>query len=598
MGCAFLQQIINCYTAMLLFKSSITKIIFFLLLGFALHAQQPPHARKINRLKKQLIHTTAHQPRVNVLNQLAKLHLRYAPDTTFKYAREALQLAQDHAYSQGQADSHYYLGKVFYSYGSFNQAIKQYMRALPLYSSQPQGQAKVYNALGQTHYYASQIAAARKCHEQALKLYKKLGDARGEATSLGYLGHIYEKKANYALALDYQQRALKIYEALNDKTGLSRIYDHLGSIYEDQRQYTQAHEYFSKALQLNQQLNNQLDLIVNYNDLGDVYRKQGKYSQALKFTQLSYDLAKKLHQKYQQRSALRDLAKTHKHLKNYQKAHELLDQAYQLYTELYDETSARQLAHAQALYEASQKEKQIALLEKDKKIAWIYRLLLGGLACILLLVAWVVFRGQKAKLRNNRELIEQNQRIYETQQALVNTELQNAQLNEQKLKAELENKLLKEQKLQNQLDAKSKELTSHALHVIQKNKMLDELKDKLRQIKQQHKKGELADVGKQIQQLINRINYSFSQDKDWKDFKKVFEEVHQDFFVQLQSQHPGLTPAETRLCALLKLNLSSKDISTIMGISTDSLRIARYRLRKKLQLPKEVKLNNFVTNIA
>lgn len=582
---------------MLLFKSTFAYIIaLFLLFTNAPLQAQPSH--QIRQLKKQLLTTHHQRQQVDLLNQLAKLHLKHAPDTTFKYARKALQLGQKQDYAQGQAASHYYLGKVFYSYGSFNQAIKQYMQALPLYSAQPQGQAQVYNALGQTYYYANQATAALKCHQQALHLYKKLGNARGEATSLGYLGHIYEKKANYALALGYQQRALTIYEALKDKTGLPKIYDHLGSIYEDQRKYEQAHHYFTKALQLNQQLNNQLDLIINYNDLGDVYRKQGNYSQALKFTQRSYALAKKLNQKYQQRSALRDLAKTYRYLKNYQKAHELLEQAYQLYTELYDETSARQLAHAQALYEASQREKQIALLEKDKKIAWIYRMLLGGLACILLVVAWVVFRGQKAKLRNNREVIEQNQRIYKTQQALINTELKNAQLNEQKLKTELENKLLKEQQLQNKLDAKSKELTSHALHVIQKNKMLEELKDKLREIKQQHKKGELADVGKRIQQVINRINYSFSQDNDWKDFKKVFEEVHQDFFVQLQSQHPDLTPTEIRLCALLKLNLGSKDISTIMGISTDSLRIARYRLRKKLQLPKDIKLNNFVTSIA
>ncbi|EAY26546.1 tetratricopeptide repeat protein [Microscilla marina] len=585
---------------MLLLKSTLTIIISLFAAGFTLSAQpaKPAPYATINALKNRL--TTAKEDRlkVNILNQLAQLHLKHAPDTTFKYARQALQLSQTLDYPQAQAASRYYLGKVFYSYGSFNQAIGQYMQALPLYRTQPKGQAQVYNALGQTHYYANQTAAALKCHQQALQWYKKLADPKGEAVSLGYLGHIYEKKANYVQALDYQQRALKIYEALDDKTGLSQIYDHLGSIYEDQHQYEQAHHYFSKALALNQKLNNQLDMILNYNDLGDVYRKQGNYTQALKFTQAAYDLAKKLHHKYQQRSALRDLAKTHKHLNNYQKAHELLDRSYKLYTEIYDRTSARQLAHAQALYEASQKEKQIALLEKDKKIALIYRTLLGGGALILFLIAWVVFRQQKLKLRSNREIIEQNQRIYETRQALVNTELHNAQLNEQKLKTELENKLLKEQQLQSQLEAKSKELTSHALHVIQKNKMLEELKDKLRTLKQQHKKGELTDVGKQIQQVINRINYSFSQDKDWKDFKKVFEEVHQDFFVKLQRQHPGLTPAETRLCALLKLNLSSKDISTIMGISTDSLRIARYRLRKKLQLPKEVKLHNFVTKIV
>ena len=271
-----------------------------------------------------------------------------------------------------------------------------------------------------------------------------------------------------------------------------------------------------------------------------------------------------------------------------------MERSYNLNAQIYDEESVRQIARMQTLYETSQKEKQIAVLEKDQKIALIYRYLFAGGALMLLITGWVIFSRQRLKIKSNREIIEQNQRVYETQQALVQTELENAQLNEQKLKTELENKLLREQNLQAELKAKSKELTTHALHIIQKNKMLEELKDRLRDIKRQGKK----DANKQIQEAINMINYSFSLDKDWDDFKKVFEEVHQAFFEQLQEQYPDLTPAEIRLCALLKLKLNSKDIAAIMGISSDSLRIARYRLRKKLQLPKEVKLNNFVANIG
>ncbi|OJJ23047.1 hypothetical protein BKI52_01460 [marine bacterium AO1-C] len=534
--------------------------------------------------------------RVKRLNQLAQWYLKTQPDTSLRYAQEALQLAKKLKDKPGQALGLYYLGQVYYSHSNFNQAINQYLAALELYQQAKNGvgQAQVHNALGQVYYYSSQISSSLKAHQQALNLYQKLQNKRGEAEALGYIGHIYEKKSDYAQALTYQRNALKIYEALDDKTGLSKIYDNLGSIYEDQENYEKAFEYFDKAYQVNKALNNQLEMIVNLNDLGDIYRKQGEYQQALTHTRQACDLAKQLNQKYQVRSALRDLAKTYVLLKDYQKAHELLEQSYLLYSEIYDEESARQIARMQTLYETSQKEKQIAVLEKDQKIALIFRYLFAGGALMLLVIGWVIFSRQRLRIKSNREIIEQNKRIYEAQQALVQTELENTQLNEQKLKTELENKQLKEQNLQAELEAKSKELTTHALHIIQKNKMLEGLKDRLRDIKRQDKK----DANKQIQQAINMINYSFSMDKDWDDFKKVFEEVHQAFFTQLQEKHPDLTPAETRLCALLKLKLNSKDIAAIMGISQDSLRIARYRLRKKLQLPKEIKLNNFVAHIG
>jgi len=534
--------------------------------------------------------------RVKRLNQLAQWYLKNQPDTSLRYAQEALQLAQKLQDKPGQALGQFCLGQVYYSHSNFNQAIHRYLAALELYQQiqNKKGQAQVHNALGQVYYYSSQISASLKAHQQALVLYQQLANRGGEAEALGYIGHIYEKKSDYTQALAYQQNALKIYEALDDKTGLSKIYDNLGSIYEDQKSYDKAFEYFSKAYQVNKALNNQLEMSVNLNDLGDVYRKKGSYKQALEHTQQAYDLAKQLNQKYQMRSALRDLAKTQVLLKDYKKAHELLERSYLLYSNIYDEESARQIARMQTLYETSQKEKQIAVLEKDQKIALIFRYLFTGGALMLLFIGWVIFSRQRLKIKSNREIIEQNKRIYEAQQALVQTELENTQLNEQKLKTELENKQLKEQNLQAELEAKSKELTTHALHIIQKNKMLEELKDRLRNIKRQGKK----DANKQIQQAINMINYSFSMDKDWEDFKKVFEEVHQAFFIQLQKKHPDLTPAETRLCALIKLKLNSKDIAAIMGISQDSLRIARYRLRKKLQLPKEIKLNNFVGNIG
>jgi DNA-binding CsgD family transcriptional regulator len=85
-----------------------------------------------------------------------------------------------------------------------------------------------------------------------------------------------------------------------------------------------------------------------------------------------------------------------------------------------------------------------------------------------------------------------------------------------------------------------------------------------------------------------------SIDKDWEDFRLQFEQVHQGFFKQLKDQCPELSTSELKLCALIKLNLSMKETPTILGISPESVKTARYRLRKKLQLSHEENLIDFI----
>ena len=84
--------------------------------------------------------------------------------------------------------------------------------------------------------------------------------------------------------------------------------------------------------------------------------------------------------------------------------------------------------------------------------------------------------------------------------------------------------------------------------------------------------------------------------KNWEQFAVHFDKVHSDFLVSLKNQHPNLTPGELKLCAYLRLNLSSKEIAQIMNITIKSVELGRYRLRKKLQIQPDINLNNFLLN--
>jgi len=90
------------------------------------------------------------------------------------------------------------------------------------------------------------------------------------------------------------------------------------------------------------------------------------------------------------------------------------------------------------------------------------------------------------------------------------------------------------------------------------------------------------------------IDYSLESEKDWDEFRMYFEKVHSSFFENLKAQHPDLTQGDLKLCALISLNLSMKEMAELMGISPESVKMARHRLRKKLSLATEENLTEFV----
>ncbi len=569
--------------------------VFFLLLPFSLSAQTKKANLVTDSLENLLTNIPDGKERVRLLNREAGKYLASQPEKSFHYAKRALKISESLDDPQGKADGYQYLGQIFYHQGAFTQAIQYFQKALSQYEqlADSESQADTYIHLGLVYHYSRQLDIALQNYEKALAIYEETNLPQGKANTLGYIGHVYEKKSDYQQALRYQQQALEIYRERSDSAGMARILDNIGSIYEDQEDFEEAHQYFMQALRYNQAQNQLLDAIVNLNNIGDTYRKRGDYEQALKYTRQSYQLAQKLKEKYQIRSALRDFSKIYAAMGDFEKAHQYLEESYNLYQEIYSDESAQQIARMQTLYETQEKDKEIALLERDQQLAHLQRYAILIMALLGLILGSVIISRQRLKIRKNRKIIEQNQRIYETQHELTQAELQNAQLNQQKLQTELENKQLREKNLQAELEARNKELTSRALNLIQKNEILSELKDKLHQILR-HKD---TDQSREIGQLVNLIDYSFHLDQDWEDFKTVFEQVHKDFFHHLQQQFPDLTAGELRLCALLRLNLNSKDIATILGISQDSLRVTRYRLRKKLDLPKGTNLVNFIMSV-
>jgi DNA-binding CsgD family transcriptional regulator len=128
------------------------------------------------------------------------------------------------------------------------------------------------------------------------------------------------------------------------------------------------------------------------------------------------------------------------------------------------------------------------------------------------------------------------------------------------------------------LEFKNKELALNVMSLLKKNEILSEISKKLINVKNEAVKDETKDA---IRRIYKELQKS-TDDEIWEEFELRFRQVHSEFYNKLMKRFPDLSPSEQRLCAFLRLNMSSKEISELTGQSLNALETARYRLRKKL----------------
>ena len=153
---------------------------------------------------------------------------------------------------------------------------------------------------------------------------------------------------------------------------------------------------------------------------------------------------------------------------------------------------------------------------------------------------------------------------------------------------------LQHEKLESEIRHKNKELATSTMHIVSKNEFIGEIKQHLNSIM---KEKPVRGVSKELNKIIKEIDQNIATDKDWEQFQIHFDRVHGDFSKRIKAAYPNLSPQEMKLCAYLRLNLSTKEIAQLMHISVRGVEISRYRLRKKLELERQDNLLDFILNL-
>ncbi|MEI7595566.1 MAG: tetratricopeptide repeat protein [Bacteroidota bacterium] len=496
-------------------------------------------------------------------------------------------------------------GKIDLGNFRFKFAFEKYSQALeliPQFDSSKQikqkHRANIISNLGNIFAYQGLYSISLNNYTEAINIYYELNDINGQAVCLNNLGYVYETQKLYQKAKAYYWKAFFKNLLLKNKSGQAMNLANIGAIYEALNKYDSALLFNYKSVEISKSLNNILEVGACYNAIGTIYLKKGEYKKALEYFQSflitkqcsenSYPLAityqniggyyYKIHQidsslLYYSRALkissdikaytlifdnAENLVKCYAEKQLFEKAYntelianiakDTLNQQHTL-----QEISKQELKYS---FELKQKENEYAQRRKEFKF-WGFIILLVGLITITILL-----------------IIRQRLIIF------------NKNLEEQNL-------LLENNVLQKEVEIKSKELTTNSLYLAKKNEILSQLEKQLQNVNKQSTNE--AEKKFRIHEMINTVK-SNTDENAWKDFEVRFNEVHTNFYENILKIYPKLSLNEKRLCAFLRLNMTTKEISSLTQQTPHSINIARFRLRKKLGLKPEESLETFLSN--
>lgn len=442
----------------------------------------------------------------------------------------------------------------------------------------------------------------------SLSLYRELNDTRFIVKNLMALGTICVAIRNYKMGEEYFQEATRL--TVPTQREYYQAYINMYRLYFFAKRSSDA---IDSAVNFIPELKQYQDtgmLAVAYFNLGASYSVNGQYDIAYLYYDTVSQLANRIDNKALRSGLSQNLGiyyyqndsldKAHLYFKEHQRAAEqnknytqqagawnnlalnffkrgLYDSAY-LYLFKYHEMSSRLINNAKAIdaYQAyisvllESSENKLIIAEQEIKLRsrWLLSTIAIAVAivavAILLLV--LVRHQQKRKEKENRELEE---RLKQEEEMM---ELQKNALDAQ----------------QKALEAQEREIASSSLLLSSKNNILQQILKLADSLKTDQK---------ELREIKGIVKSNLSSDSDWKNFLLHFEKVHPDFFNNLKARSNELTTSDLKLCAYMRIGMDSKQIAQILNISYGSVRIHRYRIKKKLNLAEEENLDDFLRNV-
>jgi len=365
-------------------------------------------------VKKQPGYALQHST-VDLLNRLSNKYVYDNPDSGIYYANTALQMAKSQEYRFGEGRAMGNIGKGYYVKGSYDSSLSFADAALRIAeaSHDSLGISLGVNSIGLIYLAHEDIPAAIKEFTKALDVAAAINNSQQQVVSLFNLGICYDELRDLKNALLYLDKAIEKAELVDDHRITVMAYNRRGkTLYYDKR-YAEAIEWYNKVINYTAYSSN-WEFTFAYNGLAETYYALGRYNDAIQNAQQSFLYAQKMNAKWDAEQALQVLSKSYAAASDYRNAYkyQVLDGLYNdsLRNEAKDQVvSYMRLQQKETVNKSLQKENDLNL--QKIHLTWVLNICVSVFALALLVLLILLYRGYKAKIGLNKELVEKNTNI-------------------------------------------------------------------------------------------------------------------------------------------------------------------------------------------
>ncbi len=537
-------------------KISIAYLVIIVMIIISNNVQIKGQNKKAEQLYQELAAANNDTLQIMAMYNLYRFYYSTKVDSALYFAKEAYHLSKK--------NSDYELGRVAMALGHAYHQVADYEKAI-IYLTEAYNIARklkyegiyavLLSDLGMCYHFLNDFEQAMGYYQEALKLST---DYNGRIVSYINIAQVYGAKENYSEAYNYYRKALEETRQEKNFADEAMVYNRLGELFMMEKDYKKAIDYYQQSLDMVDTIGGYYK-VVNYRSLAELNLLTKNYKQGVKYALLTDSLSVDGGFLYEQQYAKKVLSELYDSLK----IPELSLKNYKEYALIKDSIFSSEkndrINYLHVEFQTKEKEMQLEIMQKEaalkNKMLIIYAIL-----SILVVVVLLYF-------------------------------IKNGRLKNKVLQYEKEKEILKQQKLEQELNQKKRELLSHVMQISQQKDILLAIQKNLRNIA---KSENPKTINKELQSINTDIKARLNQTDGWQHIKMHFENVHPNFFKQIKEDYPSLSANDLKLCAYTKLNLSGKETSQLLNINLASVQMARYRLKKKMNIDEELSLDDFI----
>lgn len=489
-------------------------------------------------------------------------------DSLARYAQLALNGYKELKDKPGLARSNMILASYYSLTGDFAMAYKHQFAALDIYKTS-QDSVGIYNTLAEVGincFNEHRFERAEQILSGVLAFAERQKDTFLLADMLNNRGTIYHQLGRDDDAKLDIERSIEIRTKLNDDFGLSQAYGGMAMVLMSKEKWSEAVLWNLKSIQISEEIQDYRNIpSLNFN-LGVCYLELNELQEAeewfLKVINETNSSGKKDFITIRAHNKMADLMKKSG---SFSRESEYLRKAYELNNELFNEEKLRITEEIETKYKVQEKGEQLLRIQEENKQIQERKFILifGLIAVVGLAFSLIIILAQRNK---------SVRKLYAAEQKLRDEEVL---------------------KIQRELEYNREQLNDFTHHLVEKNRVIFELEKKVIS-NTERRQSQASDNGENQEEYTNLLQLRILTDDDWSKFKMYFDKVFPGLILQLRQKHSNLTGAEERLFLLLKLKTDSREMADMLGISMESVRKNKYRLKKKLSLNENEPLEDYI----